>query len=482
LGFSLVSRRVRHPARQNMTTRLVAAHSRILNVSILVAVTAILVALSPARVYSQSRANSSLATANADDAVGKYTGPGSCASSTCHGSIVARTDNRVLQNEYSIWIVKDKHSKAYAALTGPIGERMAKILALGSAETAPKCLVCHALDVPESQRGRTFDLSEGVSCESCHGPAAGWLGPHTERDWTHQKSLALGMYDTRDLTKRSEKCLSCHLGNDEKSVDHEMIAAGHPDLFFELDTFSDVMPRHWKVPGEPGEAAGADPWYNVRELTTGQAVQLRQSLLRLASRSHGKIWPEYSELQCYACHHSLTPPEQSWRQARGYPGRHPGNPPWNPSRYAVFRDVVHQLDGENAEKLDSELSRLGQLMSQLNPDRDAVAASATNSAHLADELLAKMNSASYDPVITLRLLQAISADADNISGQGEHSAAQAAMAVQSLFLAYDQNEKLQNSAQLRAAIKGLFQELQNPSVYDPARFADQMKQVNALLR
>ena len=36
------------------------------------------------------------------------------------------------------------------------------------------------------------------------------------------------MYDTRDVTKRAEKCLTCHLGNDEKSVDHEMIAAGHP--------------------------------------------------------------------------------------------------------------------------------------------------------------------------------------------------------------------------------------------------------------
>lgn len=465
-----------------MTTRLKAAHSRTVNVSILLAIVAIFASIFPLDAFSQNRANSSPATAKSDDAAGKYTGPGSCASTTCHGSIVPRSDNRVLQNEYSIWIVKDKHSKAYAALTGPIGERMAKILGIGAAETAPRCLACHALDVPQSERGRTFELSEGVSCESCHGPAAGWLGPHTERDWTHQKSLALGMYDTRDLTKRSEKCLSCHLGSDEKSVDHEMIAAGHPDLFFELDTFSDVMPRHWKEPGEPGEAAGTDPWYNVRELTSGQAVQLRQSLLRLASRSHGKIWPEYSELQCYACHHSLTPPEQSWRQARGYPGRRPGNPPWNPSRYAVFRDVVRQLDGENAEKLDSELSRLGQLMSQLNPDRDAVATSATNSAHLADELLAKMNSASYDPMITLHLLQAISADADDISGQGEHSAAQAAMAIQSLFLAYERNEKLQNSEQLRVAIKGLFQELQNPSAYDPARFAAQMKQVNALLR
>ena len=46
----------------------------------------------------------------------RYTGPGSCASTTCHGSVTPRTDNRVLQNEYSTWIVKDKHSKAYASL------------------------------------------------------------------------------------------------------------------------------------------------------------------------------------------------------------------------------------------------------------------------------------------------------------------------------------------------------------------------------
>src|SRR6202142_1433102 len=102
----------------------------------------------------------------------QYTGPGSCASTTCHGSVTPRTDNRVLQNEYSTWIVKDKHSKAYASLQGNGGERMAAILGVGKAESAPTCLACHALDVPAAQRARTFDLSEGVSCESCHGPAA----------------------------------------------------------------------------------------------------------------------------------------------------------------------------------------------------------------------------------------------------------------------------------------------------------------------
>jgi hypothetical protein len=420
--------------------------------------------------------------AAASPGAGKYTGPGSCASTACHGAITPQNINEVLQNEYSIWIVQDKHARAYNALTGAIGERMAGILGVGKAEGAPKCLACHALNPPAELRSRTFDVSEGVSCESCHGPASGWLGPHTERNWTHAQSVAAGMVDTRDIGKRTEKCLSCHLGSQEKFVDHEMIAAGHPDLFFELASFSAAMPRHWKVPGEPGEATGSDPWYDVRELTTGQAIALRESMVRLAGRTKGKNWPEFSEMQCYACHHSLTPPEQSWRQARGYPGRRPGDPPWNAARYVVFRDVVEELAGTQAHQLDDQVTQVTALMSVLNPDREAVATAATNVSRTADAVVASVEGAAYDPAATLRLLRKICGDADEISGEGEQSAAQAAMAIQSLFVAYDRDAKVANSADIRAAISALFQQLQTPSSYDPRNFSRQMQQVNALLR
>ena len=411
----------------------------------------------------------------------QYTGPGSCSSTSCHGSIAPRTDNRVRQNEYSTWIVRDKHSKAYASLSGMVGERMAGILNLGKAETAPRCLACHALDVPAAQRAHTFDLSDGVSCENCHGPASAWLGRHTERGWTHEQSVALGMYDTRDLVKRSEMCLSCHLGNAQKSVDHEMIAAGHPDLYFELDAFSATMPRHWKESGEPGEAEGSDPWFDVREWSTGQAVQLQESLTQLASRAQGKVWPEYSELECYACHHSLGPAEQSWRQARGYPNRRPGNPPWNASRYIVFREIARQVDEPGTQELDMQLVNLAQLMSDATADRNSIIAEATKSVQLAHDLALKLNHLSYDPALTMRLLHQITSDADSISNQDEHAAAQAAMAIQSLFVAYDRNEKVQNAQEVHAAINGLFDQLQIPSSYDPRRFSSQMHQVGALL-
>src|SRR6267378_4308824 len=175
----------------------------------------------------ETRSQNPAGRAAAAGVPGQYNGPGSCSSTSCHGSLTPVDGSRILQNEFSTWVAKDKHSKAYRVLTEDLGVQMARILHLEKgAENSPKCLACHALYVAdEKKRARTFGQSEqeGVSCESCHGPAAGWLGEHTARDWPHDRSVAAGMYDTRDLIKRAEKCLSCHVGSQEKFVDHGMI-------------------------------------------------------------------------------------------------------------------------------------------------------------------------------------------------------------------------------------------------------------------
>src|SRR6266478_1375986 len=336
----------------------------------------------------------------------KYIGPGSCAATSCHGSVKPIADSRILQTEYTTWILKDKHSRAYQALTSDVAERMAHILKLGAkAEESPKCLACHALYTTAEQRGRAFEISEGVSCENCHGPAQGWLGQHTEHDSPekHAKSVSLGMHDTRNVIHRTEKCLECHLGTfpeaaakrpTTKFVDHEMIAAGHPDLYFELDSFSAAIPRHWKVPreSEPGKPVEDAAWVGVRDWSVGQAVQLRVAMQRLAWRANandgaGKsnIWPEYSELSCIACHHSLGPAQNSWRQEHGYSGRRPGDPPWNASRYLVFRILAKQVDAAAAQELDKRLASVADEMSKLSPDRSAVTAAANSAAPVAHQ-------------------------------------------------------------------------------------------------
>jgi hypothetical protein len=408
--------------------------------------------------------------------VGKFSGPGACAASNCHGGIQPKTVVRIAQNEYSIWAAQDKHARAYAVLSDPQSIRIGKILGLAEPPNkSDKCLDCHALNAKPGQRAQTFQSNEdGVSCESCHGPAVGWLGPHTAKNWTHEQSLKLGMFDTRDIAKRTERCLTCHLGTSEKEVDHTMIAAGHPDLTFQLESFSSAMPRHWKP------TPNASAWLEAQELAVGQAVQLREALNRLNRRASRSSWPEYSEYECFACHHSLTKWDASWRQASGYHGRPPGAPVWNPAPYAVFRHIAASVDESVTSQLASELGTIEQLSGKPGSG-DEVAARAKGAAGLADRIAQKLEAQSYDRALVTRLMQEISEDSDTISMEGERSAEQAVMVLDSLTVSYTGNEKPANQAELRAAVNNLFKQLDNPSAYNAPKFAIQMRKIAALV-
>jgi hypothetical protein len=409
--------------------------------------------------------------------IGKFSGPGSCAASNCHGGVQPKTVVRIPQNEYTIWAGQDKHSRAYTVLSNPVSVRMGEILGLQQPPNkSDKCLACHALNERPEQRAQTFQtIEDGVSCESCHGPAVGWLGPHTLKNQTHEQNIKLGMYDTRDLVHRSERCLSCHVGTPEKEVDHTMIAAGHPDLTFQLESFSAAMPRHWKP------APSASAWLSVQELAVGQAVQLRQALNRLNRRASSAAWPEYAEYECFACHHSLTKPEASWRQAAGYHGRNPGAPVWNPSTYAVFRHVAGAVDSSNISQLVAQLQTIEKLSGKAG-SKDELASNAKEASGLTDQIVQQIQGQQYDRTLTARLLRDIAGDADTISMEGERSAEQATMALDSLSLAYVRNDpNAPNQIELRAAIKDLYQQFENPSAYNAPQFAAQLRKVAKLV-
>lgn len=283
------------------------------------------------------------------------------------------------------------------------------------------------------------------------------------------------MKDLRDLTRRSEQCLSCHLGTADKKVDHELIAAGHPDLYFELASFSAVMPRHWQAKKEE------DAWQDVRELAIGQSVQLRQHLDRVQRNAKSGVWPEYAELDCFACHHSLTASKDSWQQERGYANRKPGNPPYNLSRFVVLRQIALEFDRPGGQQLQTSVNNLYALISTIGNDRNQVAAEAAKVQTLAVQLEAKVKAGAYDAALVKRLMKNIAGDGEYISVQGERAAEQAAMAIDSLFVTYSKNTTVGNAAQVRAAIQGLFREVQNPSGYNGLNFAQQMRAVNGLL-
>ena len=410
----------------------------------------------------------------------KYVGPGSCSASACHGSIRPRSATKVLQNEYSTWIASDKHAHGYKALTEPLGQRIGAILKLPQpAEKSQRCLICHAVSVAPAEQAREFDVAEGVSCESCHGPASLWLGPHIQPTAKHSEMVEkFHLYDNKDLVKRTEKCLTCHLGAPGMSVDHELIAAGHPDLTFELDSFTAVEPPHW-VEKNPDGSASADPLFGVKAWAVGQAVELQQSMMRLSRRAKSGPWPEFSEMDCMTCHHALTGPG-SWRQQAGFEGHRPGDPPYNISRYVLFKHFAAEVDPRLNDQLAAETARVSALVTGMSADRAAVEATANHAAELAGRMIAGIRDASYDAARTQRLLHSIAADADTIALHGERTAEQATMTVDALYIA----EAKANgpTPATRQAIDGLFQLVNNPSAYNGPQFAAQLKKVGSTLR
>ncbi len=251
-----------------------------------------------------------------------------------------------------------------------------------------------------------------------------------------------------------------------------MIAAGHPDLNFELDSYDAIEPQHWKDP--------SDSLYGMRVWSVGQAVQLRESLERLARHANGTIWPEYSEYECYGCHHPLGKPENSWRQQRGYAHRRPGNAPWNQSSYTVFRVLVKDIDPASSQELERNLTEVFTNASELSPSHLELAQSATAASRATQVLALRLNTMNFDRAQALRMLKSICSDSERIANDGTRSADQAAMALDSLFLAYVKNAAAQPA--VREAIDGLFRQLKDPSGYSVPQFAAQMRKVGAALR
>jgi hypothetical protein len=171
-------------------------------------------------------------------------------------------------------------------------------------------------------------VADGVSCESCHGPASRWLSTHTRAGAQHAEE----MQDTLSLHSRAKICAGCHVGPrqaDERlyDVNHDLIAAGHPRLTFEFTAYLNSMPPHWR-PSRTGW--GIEAW------TAGQAATAQASLKLLGARARGSNWPEFAEYDCYACHHDL----QSGREAAGTAL---GKPAWGVWGYTLPRATAANL-------------------------------------------------------------------------------------------------------------------------------------------
>jgi len=244
---------------------------------------------------------------------GIHLGVASCAGDNCHGAASRPPNARVPQNEYLIWKTRDKHAKAYAVLTNDVGKRIAANLGLkNGAENDPMCLSCHVDYVAADRRGPRYQLADGVGCEACHGGASGWLGPHISGA-THAANLAAGLYATDDPKARAERCLSCHVGDGIKADDakraitHTIMGAGHPPMWFELDTYTAIQPAHFVV--DAGYVArGKKAPNDMQVWAVGQAIDLATHMAEIIDPANAPKGanPELVLFDCQACHHAMS--------------------------------------------------------------------------------------------------------------------------------------------------------------------------------
>jgi hypothetical protein len=262
----------------------------------------------------------------------KFVGSATCSAAGCHGGAGV---NHPKGSEYSIWAQQDAHSRAFTRLREEPSRRMADRLGFTSAHEANQCLSCHSTTVTPRDG---VESTEGVNCESCHGPAEKWLTLHVRKDWAAvslDQRTELGFHDTRSLLSRAKLCADCHVGShaNGREVNHDLIAAGHPRLRFELNSYLANMTAHWDRDTDRARlvVVGKDNFTaaETQVWALGQFVAAARTASLIAPRNgdHDDPSPlpiDFSHIDCHACHHQLQAP--NWRQEFRWPGQRLGTP------------------------------------------------------------------------------------------------------------------------------------------------------------
>ncbi len=422
-------------------------------------------------------ATSAIGQSLPDQSPDKTLGLVNCSSALCHGSVTPWQSSPVTQNEYVVWSRLDKHARAYNVLLSERSRSIASKLGLAKpAHQSKECLDCHAHNPPAGLADAKHKLTDGIGCEGCHGPSGQWIASHTAPDANHADNVNHGLYPTDDPQARARLCLSCHLGNTEKYVNHRTMAAGHPRLSFELETFTNLQPAHFKIDSDYVQRKGAFNSSKVWALGQAVAVGTQMDLLVDPQRGHDGVFPELTLFDCHACHHPMA--DQRWTPHTAFGASiSPGLIRLNDANLLMLRLILRQVDGDlynhfRLATLDLNKALAGN--GKLNDKAMAVRLQA----HEAAQKIAK---STFDGN-SLRAMALMLVD-DGINGlYPDYSGAeQATMAMGSLVTTMVQSGQVKNVAGLNRGLAQLRMVLVKDEAYHPAEFVARLREFRSLV-
>lgn len=138
-------------------------------------------------------------TAAPADSVHKYVGAAKC--KLCHSA-------DKIGAQFKIWEASN-HAHAYADLASDTAKATAKSRGIDDPQKAPQCLKCHETGYgqPASAFDASFDPTQGVQCETCHGAASDYWKMSTMKDIYAKKidGAQVGL-----VIPTAETCTKCH--------------------------------------------------------------------------------------------------------------------------------------------------------------------------------------------------------------------------------------------------------------------------------
>jgi hypothetical protein len=401
----------------------------------------------------------------------KHLGVASCSSSVCHGNVKSTSSYDVQLNEYVTWSHDDSHSKAYSVLMNDRSRAIAAKLGLPNAHEAKMCLDCHADNVPQTMRGKEFNLNDGVGCESCHGGAEKWIESHTMKSTSYADNLKNGMYPTATLSNRAPLCLSCHVGNSDKFATHRIMGAGHPRLSFELDTFQALQPAHYKI---DKDYAQRKPTYGRTAIWAyGQleGARMQTQLVQQYFAKDGAVFPELALFSCHSCHESSMR-QLDWARGLTTSSSQPGSVPLNDGHLRMAILIARQM----APGAARELVTLAQQL------QEASATSRERVSQLSGRLestLRQVQSQAAERQWSTAEQTALLTSILDLGVRREYrdyiAAEQAVMATELLMLDLD------TASRNRARLDALFRLVENDEAYRPDQFITALEQLRSAL-
>lgn len=402
-----------------------------------------------------------------------------CASSLCHGSIAGWDGSPVVQNEYVVWSRLDKHARAHALLFNDKSRQIVAKLALPQpAHLSRVCVDCHAHNPAPSapKPAPAHSVADGIGCEGCHGPAQRWIASHTAPEASHQGNIRNGLYPVDQPLARARLCLSCHFGSSEKYVSHRIMAAGHPRLSFEMETFTHLQPAHFKVDADYIRRKGNID--GVRIWAAGQAVAVATQVDILLDPQRGRdgAFPELTLFDCHACHHPMA--DTRWKPHTAF-GRSvgPGLVRLNDSGMLMVRLILRQIDPALGERFSQAVLQLNQAVAGQGDMRERALALKA----LADEA-ARRIMASGVSLDNLRAMALALVD-DGLAGAYPDyaGAEQAAMALGSVVNTLHKLGQLKSAAALNKGLTQVREGLVYDEAYKPADFQSRLRNFRPLV-